>query len=166
MSQCRVSLPLACPRNIILYSAYSVLWTLESITRIGHTRIGTPGSPRIFGPSTLNKDRIIALQKPDLHACNKTVALRFRGERAVYLAVRNVHSIKIGHLNQEWDTRIWRLQFSTDMHLTYKEGSCMSPLIHILLSAETMWKPLDASTTIVNTPQKWDTILQLVLCEY
>ena len=44
---------------------------------MGQIRNGTPASLPILGQSTLNKDRIVALLKPSLHAYGEMVAFRF-----------------------------------------------------------------------------------------
>ena len=124
---------------------------------MGQIRNGTPGSLRICALWTSNKDQIVALLKPDLHAYNETIAFRIRGERAGFLAVPIVP--EMGQSNQKWDTRVWRLQFSTDKLLTYTEGSSMSCLRHDLLSRKTVCNSLDATTSIIadRCYQKWDT---------
>ena len=71
---------------------------------MGQIRNGTPGSLRILELSTSNKDQTVALVKPDLHTYAETIAFRFRGERAVFLAVPKVP--EMGQLNQKWDTRV------------------------------------------------------------
>ena len=69
---------------------------------MGRARNGTPGSLRIFELSTSSKDHIVALRKPDLHTNAEAIAFRFRGERAVFLAVPFVP--EMGQWNQNWDT--------------------------------------------------------------
>ena len=56
---------------------------------------------------------------------------------SVFLSVPFV--LEIGKMNQNWDTCIWRLQFSTDKLLTYTEGSSISSPRHVLLSYESVW---------------------------
>ena len=67
-------------------------------------RNGTPGSLPILGRSTSNKDRIVALLNPSLHAYGETISFPFRRVRAVFLPVP--FASEMGQLHQKWDTRV------------------------------------------------------------
>ena len=51
----------------------------------------------------------------------------------------------MGHFTHWRDKRVWRLQFSTNKHLTHSESSSMSPLRHVMLSLESARNSLDAA---------------------